>query len=262
MVLLFGKEELKNYKNNRGQVTIFVIVGVLIVVSVTVFSIIYLFPRGGDSFGSDADDSMEGCVKEAIEDSIDIILPNGGVIEPEKYIMYRGEKYNYLCYNPDYYMGCYNLYPLIEKDVEELLRDNTKDEVQTCFDSFREEIESKGFEVTGGATSYSIDLLPKKVSVSLKKEIATSKGESSQKFEDFSFEFNSPLYDILEVVNEIVNDEANFCHFEYSGFMSLYPEFDIRRWNYRGSNLYVVGYRNSNMEFKFAVRSCAGPPGI
>ena len=53
--------------------------------------------------------------------------------------------------------------------------EDTRSDVQECFDSMRDDFESKGFDVSGGATEYSIDLLPGSVEINLEKRIV--KGE-------------------------------------------------------------------------------------
>jgi len=69
-------------------------------------------------------------------------------------------------------------------------------------------------------------------------------------------------FDLVRVARVIVNSESQFCHFEYNGYMLLYPEYDIRRIDYQDSKIYRVIDRRTGSEFKFAVRSCAFAPGI
>ena len=59
-----------------------------------------------------------------------------------------------------------------------------------------------------------------------------------------------------------MNSEAQYCHFEYNGYMLLYPKYYIMRVDYDGSKVYRVIDRRSEEEFRFAVRSCAFAPGI
>jgi len=72
----------------------------------------------------------------------------------------------------------------------------------------------------------------------------------------------SSLYDLVETSANIVNGESQFCNFEYVGYMILYPRFDIRKVDFEKSKIYWVMNRETGEEFRFAVRSCAFPPGI
>ena len=72
----------------------------------------------------------------------------------------------------------------------------------------------------------------------------------------------SPSNELVKISRDVVNSESKFCNFEYNGYMILYPDYNIKRMDYYGSKLYSVIDRKTNTEFKFAVRSCAYPPGM
>ncbi len=248
--------------NKSGQVTIFVIVAIVLVVGI-IAAIIF---TGRNELISPKEttpkQSIEGCVKEAIEDSLAIILENGGELEPTKTVSYLGEKYNHLCYQADYFLPCYNLKPALEKSIEEEIKESTKSQVQNCFDNFRVEEESKGFDVTGGETTYSIDLLPGSIQVLLKKDIKISDGTSSQEFSNFDFKILSSAYDLIDVSRNIINGESEYCYFEYGGYMLLHPEFNIKKAYSKDSKVYSIEHVRTKERFKFAVRSCAPKPGL
>jgi hypothetical protein len=246
----------------RGQVTIFVIVGVVVVVGILAI-VIFIGDFGVDSpvdLGPKA--FVEKCVKDAVEESIEKILVGGGQVVPSFSIMYDGDEWNYLCYQPDYYSSCYNLYPMLESKVEAEVRRDTLDDVQNCFDTMAIDFEKSGFSVSGGAANYSIDLLPGKVEINLKKNIKLEKGDSVESFENFDTAILSSMYDLIRVVREILNAETQYCYFEYNGYMLLYPKYYIMRVDYDDSKIYRVIDRRSGAEFRFAVRSCAFAPGI
>lgn len=246
----------------RGQVTIFIIVAIIIVVAI----IGAVFFMGKNKVETPANvnpkQMIKKCVKDAVEKSVWKMLANGGQKFPSQKIMYRGSEYNYLCYQADFYQGCYNLHPMLESLVESEIREDTKDAVQNCFNSMREDFEGKGFDVSGGSANYSIDLLPGSVRINLEKKIILVRGESSLDFRNFDTKILSPIYELIKIAREIVNSESQYCNFEYNGYMLLYPNYDIKRVDYEGSKIYSLTDRRSGMEFRFAVRSCAFAPGI
>jgi hypothetical protein len=205
---------------------------------------------------------VQKCVRDAVENSVEKMLKNGGQRVPSQAIAYQGDEWNYLCYQADYYQSCYNLHPMLEFLIEGEIKEDTKDKVQGCFDAMRDDFESKGFDVSGGATMYSINLLPGSVKIYLNKRVDVVKGDSSQNFEDFNTEILSPIYELMRIAREVVNSESQFCHFEYNGYMLLYPGYEIRRVDYSDSKIYRLIDRRTGEEFKFAVRSCAFAPGI
>ena len=246
----------------RGQVTIFIIVAIIIVVAI----IGAIFFMGGKRVETPADvdptQIVKKCVEDAVEKSVWKMLANGGQRSPSQAIMYQGSEYNYLCYQADFYQGCYNIHPMLEYLVESEIKEDSLATVQDCFNSMREDFEGRGFDVSGGSADYSTDLLPGSVKINLKKKISLVRGESSQNFENFDTKILSPLYELIKVAREVVNSESQYCHFEYNGYMLLYPQYDIRRIDYSDSKIYSLIDRRSGMEFKFAVRSCAFAPGI
>ena len=247
----------------RGQVTLFIILALVIIVGI--LAAVFFMTRTTE-INAPAEENpvnfVQDCVQEKVEDAVFSVMDGGGRTEPSQYIPYKDYDYNYLCYTADYYTTCYNTHPMLELIAETEIREATKDEVQECFNSMRTELESKGYSVSGSSTSYSIDLLPGSVDIKLEKPITVSRDGTSQSYEDFSFGVMSPLYNMIWLARLIVNDESQYCNFEYNGFMILYPEFDIRRIDYDESRLYRVIDRNTGYEFKFAVRSCAFAPGI
>ena len=248
--------------NKKGQVTIFVIVGIVIVVGI-LGSIIFM---GRVDVESPVDlgpqNFIDKCVRDVVESSVEKMLRNGGEILPSRAIAYQGEEWNYLCYQADFYQGCYNIHPMLEMQIEREIVTDTSRGVQDCFDTMREDFENRGFDVGGGATEYSINLLPGYVEINLAKKIDVSRDGATQSFKDFGARLLSPIYELVQIARDVVNSESQFCHFEYNGYMLLYPKYDIRRIDYSDSKMYRLIDRASGAEFRFAVRSCAFAPGI
>lgn len=242
-----------------GQITIFIILGLIIVAGIIIIFLFLGQTKVKAPKESELSSAIKGCTKEAVEETSFKILRNGGVINPKRTVRYLGEDYNYLCYTTGYYERCYNLFPNLERTIEEEIKADTMDDVQACFNSFREELESRGLSLSWEATNYSIKLLPGKISIILNKKINVKSGDTSQNYEDFSFSILSPLYDLTNVAMEIVNSESEYCNFEYTKYMGLNPQFDIKRTDYDSNKIYRIIDRKSLHEFKFAVRSCVSP---
>jgi hypothetical protein len=247
---------------NKGQVTIFIILGVVIVAVIILFFLLSSRTETEKPADTSPKSYIQKCIKESVENSIDILLKNGGEIQPKQKISYDGENYTYLCYQADYYLSCYNLQPMLQEKIEYEIKENIKNEVQNCFNSMKEDYENQGFIVSGGVANFSVNSFPRKIKVSINKKVQISKGGNSQNFEDFSFELLSPLYELTNIAREIINSESQYCYFEYNGYMLLHPECKIWRIDYDGSKIYKIIDKLTGKEFKFAVRSCALPPGI
>jgi len=247
----------------RGQVTIFIIVGIVVVVAI--LGIFFLGNKKGKIIkhtNLNPRDVVEACVRDVVKNSTYKMMQNGGEIIPSQTISYDGEQWDYLCYQADFYQGCYNTHPMLQSQIASEIKQDTSVGVQTCFNSMKSDFERRGFKVSGGGTFYSINLLPGYVAVYLKKDIKISGEGGIQSFDNFGMRVSSPIYDLARIARIIVNSESQFCNFEYNGYMLLYPKYEIKRVDYDGSKIYQVIDRRSGDKFKFAVRSCAFAPGI
>ncbi len=240
---------------NRGQVTIFIILAILLVAAIV---LLFIFLRGRADGGGGMENPagfIDSCVKNVIEPSAAKVLENGGLIEPENYILYQGEKYNYLCYQENYFLPCVNQYPLLENVVEEQIKEDSDFGVGKCFDDLEGELKKKGYGVSGGGLSFEIELSVKKILIHIDKRLDISK-ETSQSFDGFEVEYLSSLPELVAIGREIVNQESRNCYFDYNSFMVLYPEYKIRRISYDEARIYRIIDRKSEEEIKFAVRGC------
>jgi hypothetical protein len=197
-----------------------------------------------------------------VEESIEKILLGGGELEPSLAIMYNGTNHNYLCYQPDLYQSCYNLHPTLESDIEKLIKSDTNDAVKECFGIMREDFENRGYDVTGDAISYFVNILPGEIKINLQMPITMSKDETAQSFENFDTKIIHPLHELLRTVRRIVDSESRYCYYDSTGHMLLYPQEKIRVISYQDSKIYRITNRKTNIEFKFAVRGCAYPAGL
>jgi len=246
----------------RGQVAIFFMVSI-VVVSAILLSFLLLGETDVDRADNlDPRTIVRGCVSDLLEKSVDKMMRNGGEAVPSQAILYEGEEWNYLCYQADFYQGCYNVHPMLELRIEREIEREISDGIGGCFDKMRESFEAEGFDVESGVMSFSVDLLPGYVKVDLSRQVDISGETGTQSSKDFGVEIVSPIYDLVKVARDVVNSESQFCNFEYNGYMLLYPRYDIRRIDYVDSKIYRLIDRRSEDEFRFAVRSCAFAPGI
>src|SRR3989344_8311419 len=94
--------------NKRGQVTVFVIVGIIILA--TVFLVFYFL---GDRINKKTQteivfdqssleplqDYVGDCIEKHGNEAIELVLKQGGKIDPGFYYYFKNEKVNYLCYS-------------------------------------------------------------------------------------------------------------------------------------------------------------------
>ncbi|MBI2044206.1 hypothetical protein HYT24_02475, partial [Candidatus Pacearchaeota archaeon] len=109
---------------------------------------------------------------------------------------------------------------------------------------------------------FDLILLPGKAVIQTDSEIDLTKSGETTKHSDLKVNVLTKLYEILIVVQEIINQESEFCNFDELGFNLLYPEFSVEETKTEDSTIYTINQLESNEKFRFAIRGCVIPPGI
>ena len=104
-------------KNKKGQLTIFIILGLLILIV-----LILLFMRTEDlkSFflGKSPVEQIKDCADESLRKGIEIVSKQGGAINPENYYLYEGNKLDYICFTEQSFQRCVMQKPLLKSSIE------------------------------------------------------------------------------------------------------------------------------------------------
>lgn len=252
--------------NRRGQVTLFIIVAIVLVAGIVSFMFIYLGRINVEQpIDVSPQDFVRSCVGDLVENSISDALFGGGLISPDNYVFYNGEPYNYLCYTDEDYQGCYNRFPGLEFIVEEQIHDNTIVGVRDCFNLAIADLEDRGYLVSDSGESsmeYSVDLVPGEVKINLRRDIAVSRESSARNFREFDFSVMSIIYNLIEISRGIINDESQYCNYDYTQYMLLYSNYDITKIDFNSNKIYMVGDRRTGDVFRFAIRTCPFPAGL
>ena len=249
---------VKDKRYSRGQVTIFIIVGIIIVAAVLVF---FLWLKPTYFPGDNVKPGFGGCVERAVEKAVEELGINGGFAEPEFYYSYQGEKVPYLCYTNLYYKPCINQKPFLKQHFEENLEKSIRTRIDSCFESSLNDLRSQGYEVVGEKGDLSIEIVPGKISVIYDAPVVIQKS-STQKFTKFSFDVNSKIYDILMIATSIVQYETAFGDADMDSFMLYYPDLLVRKIKQsEGTTIYTLEDKQTQTKFQFASRSFAWPAG-
>ena len=256
---------------NKGQVTIFIIVGILIISLVAMFLFFRtgIIPGIAESPETNPNIFLDSCMEDKIKETIRIISSQGGYIENPLHKTFKFEdesiftNISYLCYNQNYYLPCINQEPMLIQHLKDEIKNHISEDVENCFDELTLSLEKQNYVVDAKYRGFEVDLMDKKVAVKIDGEIALTKSGETSEQEDFKIIVSSRFYNLAVVAQEIVSQEARFCHFEHLGFMLFYPEFNIDRFRTGDSIIiYTIQHRKSKEVFRFAVRGCVIPPGI
>lgn len=250
-------------RDKRGQVTIFIILGIVVVaIAVLVF---LFFPKIQSTlgFGEESPSQfLQKCLEDSVSESAERLSLQGGSIEPENYFMYQGERLEYLCYTSNYYLPCVMQRPLLKQHIESEIEDNIREEVSACMIDLKDSFRGKGYNVQGVDEGFNVELLPNVVVASFDSSISLNKGEESINYDSIRVVVDSNIYELVSIANSILNWEATYGDSETTTYMNYYHDLKVEKLKQgEGTTVYILSNRDSGEKFQFASRSVVFPPG-
>ncbi len=252
---------MKIYMNNKSQITIFIILGLIIIVGIAILYLLIKPPIAKVIDENNPQAFIESCTKDATETALNILMNQGGDIEPKGYITYDKDDVAYLCYILEYYKPCINQRPLLIEHIEKEITGYIEPLVNNCFIELEKNLE-KRYEIKTSSMKLKTTLQPKYIVIDIDKRFEMTRGEENLKFDYFKVVILHPIYDLAEIAMEIANQESKYCNFDELGFMIIYPNYDITKFiTGDGDVIYNIKDKPTNQKFKLAIRSCPLPPG-
>ena len=249
-------------KRNKGQVTIFIIIAIIIVGLAVLF--FFIIPRAEITTVFDEKNPnafIQACLEDKIKDTIEIISLQGGSIAPEHYFTYNDINIEYLCYTNENLELCVVQRQFLKQHIESEIKNEIIDEVVACFNALKESYEEKNYNVNMGSGITRIELLPKRIVASFDYVLTVSKTQTDR-YDSFSVVLNNNLYELTSIANSIIEWEATLGDVDPRTYMTFYPDLKVEK-NLRddGTKIYVLTDRNIGNKFQFASRSLVFPPG-
>jgi len=207
----------------RGQVTVFVIIGIVILAAVVLFlavrNKVYIGPANVENLQKEFIDfevEIQNCLDDYGVELITQIGLHGGYLSPSKdtFRLYNDNKVSYLCYNQDKKPTCMNRM-LTKTYMEKELVDKFKERMtQGCLDL-------KGFQKLGldykfGKLDVEVDIGDDSVVVFVNMPIEISKGDVKATADKFKTNVNLPLGRLYDASRDILNAETSTGYFDTS----------------------------------------------
>ncbi len=252
----FINKQILNSK--RSQLTIFIIIAIFILAIL----LIIFYPKVKRIFvPSTPNVQLQNCLKEKLDEAVELVSKNGGSIKPVNGIMYQENKIEYLCYTNQYYQTCVNQQPLLRQHIEREILDYIKPTASECINDLKENLMKRGWKVSSGKENLKVDILPNKIKITL-SGISVTKGDTGEKYNEFSIEKRSQLYDLIMLTTSILNWEARYGDSDITTYMLYYPNIKVEKYKQSdGSKIYILTNTNSGDKFLFATRSLSWPAG-
>lgn len=248
-----------------GQVTIWIIVGVIIIAIVALFVILFrigILPSPlNPSVDKNPNSFLRSCLEEDVQKAEQKMMVQGGSLNPElsKTFMFteEGIPYNitYLCYSQDTFHKCVNQKPGLLLQMGEEMANALQDNVVECFDDLESSYKNAGYDVSISGSGHTVTIQEGEIVVSIEKTVKLSKGDEGSILKDFRVTFPSNLYDFTVIASEIVNSETTKCDYDIQQFLKLNPYKNLAKIRtVDGSDIYTITERSSEEFFRFAVK--------
>lgn len=247
----------------KGQTTLFIILGIVIVMIVALFfylrSQLIIGPVNVEDLRSEMENVKEyvsECVEEISEEPIIMIGKQGGYLNPTSYRMYNDSRVSYLCYNIKNKDTCYNKM-LQLKDIEEQLTQKIQYDIKKCnVRKFQSSL--KGYNVLA-TKEPKVDVVIGKESVVVEVDypiiLRSKKTETEVKIDKFVANLKYPLGELYEVSQTIIDTETQFGDFDPLIYMlakkGLYKVYKHRPYP---DKIYILKTDDNEYIFQFFVQ--------
>ncbi len=249
----------------RGQVTIFVILGIVIVIIVALLlyfkTNLFLFNPTAEDLNLRLDEIRQhviNCIAEVSDPPIRQIGLQGGYLSTpaDTFRLYNDTTISYLCYSMKDTPRCRNRM-LLKSDMEKQLSAAIDFGLQTCVDaqSFKklgsfEIITPEDWTVD---TRIGSDIVV--VTVNYPVRLRSTKSAAEVSAQEFSKSFNYPLGYLYDVSQEILDYETEFGEFDQLSYM-LAKKGQVRIDKKRPypDKIYILGKYGNDYVFQFAVQ--------
>ncbi len=267
------KKEGKKSRNNKGQITIFVIIGIVIVATVGLLFFISPSLRMNFRGVENPREFIKDCMQDSIEENIKQISVQGGFLNVNDaigYLEYENEEVAYLCYTSENEELCTTQKPMLKRFIENEIKDAVKGDLENCFQNLEKKYSSGNYN--SKETKFQVEIKPSKIDFLINKEITITKKQETEKYNDFSFSFKSPMWDFVIITQKIIMQEVNcvcqgsereHCGADLIKLAKNFRNYEIdKHTTGTNENIYKISEIKTKGEnkFLFSIRNCVRLP--
>ena len=251
--------------NKRGQVSVFAILGVIVVALVVLLLFIrnQVYLGGTNIQGLEKEfpqiqAHVEECLLDIGEHYIILLGRQGGYLatNPGTFRQYKGESINYLCYNMEGKPECSNR-GLRLFDIETAIKNGILDDLNTCLDI--DQFDKIGLDVSRSEADVDVDMGDDTIIINANMPVKVSKGEIEAQRNSFSAVLDYPLGRLYNSARDIVESEALYGSFDTLTYSVLKTKstgkpYVVQKLQPYPDKLYLLKLKNvpgENAEFIF-----------
>ena len=254
----------------RGQVTIYIMIGVFILLVV-----LLIFFLKGDVLGvkkflgfgkvkntdlylkdqmTQISNEVNRCVDLEAGKALKILGDQGGYFVPENYLFYYGYNIAYLCSEIKDKNSCLNNM-LLEERLENDLNLYLKDKLKDCINLGKFEKYDYKLEYDKSNFNVNTDINKRKVKFEVSIPVMISMDETKLSKDSFIRFVNVPFGDVILVTNNILNSEVVYGDFDTVSYTIFkLGEYNINKRRVFPDKIYTVKVEGYDYRFQFAIK--------
>ncbi|MEI7718385.1 MAG: hypothetical protein WCI72_00840 [archaeon] len=254
-----------SFYGKRGQVTIFIIIAILIVA--IILSIVYFggWFKFSQSSTANPKQYIENCMRNSVMESESILLkentyPN---FNSSNYVLFEREKVPYLCIASEFYKACIPQDPAFFMRIKQIMENKVTRDTKICLTQVYKDLEDENYQVTHKPGEVSVDIVQGSINIKLNETMYISKDNNAYTISGFEYSYGTKFYDMIKLVQTIVNYESTLCEFNKLNWMKSYNDIIISTTRTSDqTKIYTLKDRMTDREIKFAIKTCVLPAGI
>jgi hypothetical protein len=208
-------------------------------------------------------EEIKGCVEKPIEEVLNLLISQGGSIEPKNYYLYEDNKLEYLCYTDEEYKTCVVQKPLLKNSIEEELKNYAQPKIKDCINSVRNSLKDQGYDVSMKDPELVVEIFPKTIMTEVDLDLSITKGSDTENYNKIKSEIDSEMYDFIMIATSIMQWETRYGDSEVMNYMLYYPEVKVEKKKQGdGTKVYIISDWDSKETFMFAIKSYVVPAGL
>ncbi len=243
--------------NKRGQATIFIIIGILIVAGVVLF-----FMLREDTIESTTEQVpseiqpvhtyVQNCLDKAVEESIFYIAERGGYYNIPNNLESD-------VFESPYYIKDGKITMITKSEMESELSKAIKKNLDTCITGF---YEFEDYEIIEGSISVSSSIKDELISIEVNYPLKIIKGNFAHNLKKFKTEKEARLGMVYEAISQYIQEQKEvkegFC---ISCYLSISEDYDLITDIFdtsKGSKIFIVTDYNTKINNRELIYSFAG----
>lgn len=243
-------------KQKRGQVTIFIVLGLILLLSAGIF--LYYASKSAEEIkeipetidAGSLTEYAESCLEAVGEEVITKVAMQGGMYEPVYYRIYENQSIEYWCYGEGT-QQCVNAVISTDAIADQILY-GIREEIESCLNF--QIFEEQGYKITKGVFEGTVIITDDAVEMQITYPLKVSKDKETTTVENFGAKIAVPLGELQSIARMIINKESTEGSFDSTGYMINHTQISIARAKPYPATIYMLQKQGSLFQLQIAVQ--------